>query len=166
MQARLIFFVGFMGAGKTTVGQALADSLGWEFADLDRLIEQREGRTIRELFEMRGEAEFRRLEREAITRCRTLSEAVIALGGGAYIAEVNRALLREIGVSIWLDCPFEICFQRISGDAARPLLRSREAMNELFEQRRPAYALADLTIATGDRSQAELALALLKLLTQ
>ncbi|MEN3334960.1 MAG: shikimate kinase [Blastocatellia bacterium] len=164
MQAALIFLVGFMGAGKTTVGQALAEAMGWQFVDLDPLIEQREGLTIREIFEMRGEPEFRRIEREAIAACREMSETVIALGGGAYIAEENRAQLREIGVTVWLDCPLEICLRRITGDAARPLLRSREEMRELFERRRPAYALADLIVETGDRSPEELAAEILKLL--
>jgi shikimate kinase len=166
LQAALIFLVGFMGAGKTTVGQALAEAMGWMFADLDTLIEQREGQTVREVFEMRGEPEFRRIEREAIVACRAMSKAVIALGGGAYIAEANRTLLREIGVTVWLDCPLEICLRRISGDAARPLLRSREEMNELFERRRPAYALADLIVETGDRSPEELAAEILKLLAR
>ena len=151
-----------MGAGKTTVGQALAEALGWAFIDLDRLIEQREGRTIRDIFEGSGEPEFRRLEREAIAACRELNRAVIALGGGAYVAPANRALARALGVTVWLDCPFEVCLARITGDAARPLLRSREEMTDLFERRRPLYALADVTIETGSRSQAELAAEILK----
>jgi shikimate kinase len=164
LQAALIFLVGFMGAGKTTVGQALAEAMGWQFVDLDPLIERREGQTIREIFETRGEPEFRRIEREAIAACREMSKAVIALGGGAYITEANRALLREIGVTVWLDCPLEICLRRISGDAARPLLRSREEMRELFERRRPAYALADLIVETGDRPPVDLAAEILSLL--
>lgn len=152
-----VFLVGFMGAGKTTVGEALAAALGWTFVDLDRLIERREGRSIREIFERDGEPEFRRLEREAIISCRELNAAVIALGGGAYVAEANRKLAREIGLTVWLDCPLDLCLRRITGDAARPLLRSREEMADLFERRRPAYALADVTIETGERSQEELA---------
>jgi len=159
-----IFLVGFMGAGKTTVGEALASAMGWRFVDLDMLIEQREGQAIREIFKTRGEQEFRRLEREAIAACRQMSGAVIALGGGAYIAEANRALLREIGVTVWLDCPLEVCLQRITGDATRPLLRSREETCELFERRRPAYALADLIVETGDRLPEELAAEILTLL--
>ena len=153
-----------MGAGKTTVGPALAQVLGWRFADLDRLIEEREGRTIREIFETRGEPEFRRVEREAIAACRGMKDAVIALGGGAYVAEESRALLREMGVTVWLDCPLEVCLSRISGDPARPLLRSHEEMRELFERRRPSYALADLIIETGDRPPEELAAEILSLL--
>ena len=153
-----------MGAGKTTVGQALAAALGRQFADLDALIERREGQSIREIFESRGEPEFRRIEREAIIACREMSETVIALGGGAYIDEANRALLREIGVTVWLDCPLEICLSRISGDAARPLLRSPEEMRRLFAERRPAYAMADVVVATGDRPPDDLAAEIIELL--
>ncbi|HKQ08447.1 MAG TPA: shikimate kinase [Blastocatellia bacterium] len=165
MRSSLIFLVGFMGAGKTTVGQVLAEALGWRFADLDKAIERREGQMIREIFEARGEAMFRQLEREAIAACRGTSEAVIALGGGAYVDEANRALLREMGVTVWLDCPLEICLSRISGDAARPLLRSREEMAELFAERRQAYALADWIVETGDRSPAELVAEIIALLS-
>jgi shikimate kinase len=164
LQSSLIFLVGFMGAGKTTVGEALAGALSWKFADLDALIEQREGQMIRQIFETRGEPEFRRIERAAIAACRELSETVVALGGGAYIAEENRALLRQMGVSVWLDCPLEICLDRITGDAGRPLLRSVEEMSKLFAQRRPAYALADVIIETGNRSPETLAAEILKLL--
>jgi len=153
-----------MGAGKTTVGQALAAALGRQFADLDALIEQRQGRSIREIFEARGEIEFRRIEREAIAACREMNDTVIALGGGAYIAEANRELLREIGVTIWLDCPLDVCLRRISGDAARPLLRSAAEMQRLYAERRTAYAMADLTIETGERLPEELAAEILTLL--
>jgi shikimate kinase len=164
LQSSLIFIVGFMGAGKTTVGQALAAALGRQFADLDALIERREGQSIREIFESRGEPEFRRIEREAIIACREMRETVIALGGGAYIDEANRALLREIGVTVWLDCPLEICLRRISGDPTRPLLRSAEEMRRLFAERRPAYAMADLVIETGDRPPDDLAAEIIELL--
>jgi shikimate kinase len=160
----LIFLVGFMGAGKTTVGRALAGVMGWRFVDLDREIEAREGQTVREIFATRGEAEFRRIEREAIAACGGMSETVIALGGGAYIAEANRALMRGLGLTVWLDCPLEICLRRIGGDMARPLLRGREEMGELFERRRPAYAAADLILETGDRPPKELAAEIFKLL--
>src|SRR5689334_14980044 len=78
----LVFLVGFMGSGKTTVGRALATLMGWHFVDLDQVIEAREGRSIREIFETRGEAEFRRIEHEALAVCGEMNETVIALGGG------------------------------------------------------------------------------------
>jgi len=89
-----------------------------------------------------------------------MKNLIIALGGGAYIAAVNRRVLREIGITIWLDCPLEVCLDRIRGDGSRPLLRSDEEMKTLLETRRPAYALADFIVQTGHRSPAEIARAI------
>lgn len=151
-----VFLVGFMGAGKTTVGQALALALRRRFIDLDRIIEANEARTVEQIFSESGEAEFRRLERAAIESCRGLQHVIVALGGGAYIAEENRHVLRGIGVTVWLDCPLEVCLERIRGDTARPLLRRDEEMQSLLEKRRPAYALADVTVQTGRRAPDEI----------
>ncbi|MFL6216674.1 MAG: shikimate kinase [Blastocatellia bacterium] len=146
----LVFLVGFMGSGKTTVGDALATLIGWRFVDLDRVIEEREGRSIREIFETQGEPEFRRIEHEAIAACREMSETIIAIGGGAFIAEANRALIGALGVSVWLDCPLDVCLDRLGNDPTRPLLRGKEEMRDLLDRRRSSYALADLTIQTGN----------------
>ncbi|HEX8186305.1 MAG TPA: shikimate kinase, partial [Blastocatellia bacterium] len=110
-----IFLVGFMGAGKTTVGRALAQQLNYGFSDLDELIEERAGISIERIFSESGEAEFRRLETEAIQGCREYRRTVIALGGGAYVSDRNRDLIREIGRTVWLDCPLDICLARIQG---------------------------------------------------
>ena len=90
-----IFLVGFMGAGKTTVGRALARHLEYDFFDLDELIAARAGKSVQEIFAELGEAEFRRLEGEAIQPCGGMVRAVIALGGGAYVSEENRTSLRR-----------------------------------------------------------------------
>lgn len=145
-----IFVVGFMGAGKTTVGRALAEYLRFDFFDLDELIEARAGKSVREIFAGLGEPEFRRLEHEAIRNCNGLTRAVIALGGGAYASEENRSLVRKIGKTIWLDCPLERCLGRISGDASRPLLGDETKMRELLEARRAGYIQADIVVETGD----------------
>ena len=158
-----IFLVGFMGAGKTTVGQALAVKLKRDFFDLDRVIEQQTGRSIQQIFSEQGEPEFRRIERRAIESCRRLKNAVVALGGGAYLAEENRNALRETGVTIWLDCPIEICFERVRGDGSRPLLGSEAEMKALLDKRRPAYALADYVVRTGTLSPDEIALEIIRL---
>ena len=152
-----VFLVGFMGAGKTTVGQALALALRRRFIDLDRLVEANEAKTVEQIFSASGEAEFRRLERAAIESCRGTTGVIVALGGGAYVAEENRRVLREIGVTVWLDCPLEVCLERIGGDVARPLLRADEDMRALLERRRPAYALADVTVQAGRGSPDEIA---------
>lgn len=158
-----IFLVGFMGAGKSTVGRALAERLEYDFFDLDELIEARAGKSVQAIFGELGEAEFRRLEHEAIRGCGNRSRAVIALGGGAYVSEENRALLRTIGRTVWLDCPLDICLRRISGDASRPLLGDEDAMRELLEERRPAYAQADYVVETGELSPEQLVIEITRL---
>ena len=161
---RPIFLVGFMGAGKTTVGQVLAGRLKRNFFDLDSVIERREGKSIQQIFTDLGEPEFRRIEREAIESCRELKNAVIALGGGAYVSEENRNALGVIGITIWLDCPLEICLERVSGDETRPLLGAEAEMRALHDKRRPAYALADHVARTGALSPDEVALEIMRLL--
>jgi shikimate kinase len=152
-----VFLVGFMGSGKSETGRALARLLGYSFRDLDVSIEERAGNPIREIFAQLGEQEFRRLETEAIRSLAGLKHSVVALGGGAYQSEENRALLRTTGVAVWLDCPFDICFARVVGDTTRPLLTSREQTSKLFDQRRAAYALADVAIDTGALSAEQVA---------
>jgi 3-phosphoshikimate 1-carboxyvinyltransferase len=151
-----VFLVGFMGAGKTTVGRALAEYLGYEFLDLDELIEARAGKSVQTIFAQSGEAVFRGLERKAIRDCVGHTRAVIALGGGAYASEENRSLLRKTGKTVWLDCPLEICLRRISGDVSRPLLGDEQQMRELHEARRGSYAQADIIVHTGEHSPDQL----------
>ena len=160
-----IFLIGFMGAGKTTVGQALARLLNCDFVDLDQLIEARVGESISEIFAGLGETKFRRLESDAIVECRGRERTVIALGGGAYVSEENRNLLRNIGKTVWLDCPLEVCLQRVSGDHSRPLVTDEAQMRELFERRRPAYAQADYAVQTGDLSPDELAIEIARIVS-
>ena len=145
-----IYLVGFMGCGKSTVGRALADELGWRFVDLDADIEKAEGATIAEIFESRGEAAFRLLESAALQGVVRKIECghpyVVALGGGTFSQEKNAALLTDKGVTIWLDCPFEVVQRRVGGDSLRPLSRDPEKFRKLYEERRPQYARADYHI--------------------
>jgi shikimate kinase len=150
-----IFLVGFMGSGKSTVGRALAEELGWEFADLDDDIEQREGMSISQIFDTRGEAEFRRAERVALQeRVRSVERGkpcVIALGGGAFLSEENFAIVNNNGVSVWLDCPFSAVERRLAGQHVkynhRPLARDSEKLRELFAVRRTGYERADYCVS-------------------
>ena len=150
-----------MGAGKTTVGQALGRELGWFFEDLDARIERREGRSVTEIFRDSGEAAFRQAERaalrEVLDQLSTGVPRVVALGGGAFSKKENAALLKAFSVpTIFLDAPVEELWKRCTtqADAAgtqRPLLRSWEQFSELYETRRRSYSKALLKIQTGSR---------------
>ncbi|HLY20699.1 MAG TPA: shikimate kinase [Bryobacteraceae bacterium] len=145
-----IYLVGFMGSGKSTVGRLLAEQIGWHFADLDEDIEAAAGMRILEIFETRGEAEFRLLEHAAMRqRVRAIERgwpSVLALGGGAIVQPENYALVENNGVTIWLDCPFEIVQRRVAPASHRPLARDPESFARLYEARREAYARADYRI--------------------
>jgi shikimate kinase len=146
-----IYLVGFMGSGKSTVGRHLAERLGWSFFDIDSEIEEAEQQPIALIFATRGEPEFRRIETEAIRR-RTASvelgrPAVVALGGGAFTIESNRKLLENNGVTVWLDCPFEIVARRVAGDAGRPLAQDPVRFAALYQSRMEGYRLAHIHIA-------------------
>ena len=142
-----IYLVGFMGCGKSTVGQALAERLGWPFVDLDQEIEKREGDTISHIFESRGEAEFRRIEAEVLkARVKQISAGrpnVVALGGGAFQSDDNINLVTNHGVPIWLDCPFDHLERRVSQETHRPLARDPVRFRSLFQSRRANYARAE-----------------------
>ena len=142
----IVYLVGFMGAGKTSVGGRLAELLGWSFVDLDRRIEQREGEPIRDLFRRKGEPYFRRIEREELLRASTETETVVALGGGAFCSPENQQIVHDTGASIWLDAPLDLLFERCADDQTRPLFTTRDEMRQLLDRRRPFYAQAELHI--------------------
>jgi shikimate kinase len=151
-----VYLVGFMGCGKTTVGRALADELGWSFFDLDADIEQAAGASITHIFETRGEAAFRKLETEALKgRVRSVRSGcpqVIALGGGAFTIQDNVDLAANHGISIWLDAPLDVIESRIAAETHRPLARDPVRLRHLFESRRDDYARADFRIETHGHS--------------
>ena len=145
-----IYLVGFMGSGKSTIGRLLAERIGWHFVDLDEEVEAAEKMSILEIFETRGEAEFRRVERERMReRVRAIEcgrPTVLALGGGAIAQPENYALVENNGVTIWLDCPFETVRRRVAPASHRPLARDRVSFAQLYETRRESYARADYRI--------------------
>ena len=159
-----IYVVGFMGAGKSTVGRHLAHRLGWSFFDSDAEIEAAEKVAIADIFESRGEPEFRRIETAVIRQHVSWIErgrpAVLALGGGAFSQTANRDLLENNGITVWLDCPFETVQRRVGHTTHRPLARDPEAFAALFELRRDHYRLADihLPITSDDPDQTVAAL--------
>lgn len=145
-----IYIVGFMGAGKSTVGRHLAHRLGWSYFDTDEEIEAAERVSIAELFSTRGEAAFRQIEsnvlRQHVSWIERGRPAVLALGGGAFTIPQNRELLANSGISVWLDCPFETVQRRVAQASHRPLARDPVAFAALYHDRRECYAQADIRV--------------------
>jgi shikimate kinase len=142
-----IYLVGFMGSGKTSVGDALARCLGVPFVDLDLAFESMTGETIRETFERRGEAWFRERETTLLRGTTSLDRAVLALGGGTFVFPENAAFVKAHGISVFLDVPFEVIAGRLVGKSVdRPLFRSVEEARSLYDARLPYYKMADWTI--------------------
>jgi shikimate kinase len=151
-----VSLVGFMGAGKTTVGRALAAHLGWRFEDLDDLIREREGRTIEQIFQQSGERSFRDLEHRILGEVVARIEAdsvVLGLGAGAFIDDRNQEFLLQAGIpAVFLDAPVEELFRRSEQPGVvRPLRQDFLQFRELYEKRRPAYLRAPLFISTAGR---------------
>lgn len=148
-QTRIVV-VGFMGAGKTTVARELARLLGCDWIDLDERITRGTGRTPQQLIDEEGEPRFREIETRALDELlREGAPRVIALGGGAWTTEANRdAVARADCLSVWLDAPFDLCWQRITRPRSheRPLARDREAARRLYAERRALYDLASLRL--------------------
>ena len=166
---RRIVIVGFMGSGKTTVANALARQLACDSMDLDSFITQRERRSPAKIIEQDGEAAFREIETQSLREALEKTNArVIALGGGAWTLDANRALI--VGhncLTVWLDAPFELCWERIisSANTIRPMAPDRERAQRLFQVRREGYELAQIRLMmsqtmTPDETAAKLATSL------
>ena len=150
-RAGRIYLVGFMGSGKTTVGRRMAERLRVPFVDLDSEIERTSGKTVRALFEASGEEAFR--EREALFLAATaaLQDAVVATGGGSFIREDNRALIRRLGRAVFLDVPFDALLGRLSCKTDRPLFAAPEQAARLFADRAPFYRMNTVSVnLSGD----------------
>jgi len=148
-----LFLVGMMGAGKTTIGRSLARVLGRRFIDLDHELEARCGVRIPTIFEIEGEAGFRKREAALLDDYTRLSGIVLATGGGAVLAPENRRVLRERGVVVYLRASADELYRRTARDRNRPLLATpdpRATLSCLLEQREPLYReVADLVVETG-----------------
>jgi shikimate kinase len=164
---RAVILVGFMGAGKSSVGRALAQRMGWTFEDLDERVELGAGKSVAEIFRECGEAEFRRLERAALNglldEVRGGSEKVIALGGGAFVQEACAEMIGAAGLpTVFLDAKVEELWERCTRQAEsqgwqRPLLEDEKRFRELYEERRPHYLKAELRHETGGKGVEEIA---------
>ncbi|ANB61163.1 shikimate kinase [Anoxybacteroides amylolyticum] len=147
-----VYLTGFMGAGKTTVGRALAEQLCVPMIDTDSYIEEKIGKPIKQIFVEEGEAAFRRYEREFL---RTLppDKRIVTTGGGMVIQPENREWMKQTGMVIYLHCDFAEIMRRIADDDTRPLLSNQlEDLQRLWEQRLPYYSEAHIVIdTTGKR---------------
>ena len=171
---RGIVLIGFMGAGKSSVGGALGQRLGWAFEDLDQRIEIREGRKVADIFRDSGEAGFRRAEhaalQELLEELKPGDEKIIALGGGAFVQKENASLLEASGVpTVFLDGDAAELWRRCRQQAEntgteRPLLGSLESFRTLYEARRPHYLKAAFRQDTVGKTVEEIAKALVQAL--
>jgi len=142
-----IYLVGFMGAGKTTVGRELAARLDVPFFDLDGLVEAAEKSSIKEIFAQRGEPYFRKRERDVLRSTKHLDSAVVATGGGTFTFDENIQFIQGEGLSVYLSAPYSLLRARIGEKAAeRPLFRDDVAAHELFKTRLRYYRMADVTL--------------------
>jgi shikimate kinase len=150
-----VALIGFMGAGKSTVGRLLASRLGYAFLDLDAWIERLQGQSVRQIFEAEGEEAFRELESTALRELSVRRRVVIAAGGGAPVREANRFFFLE-AATFYLEISFEEFLRRTSGSPDRPLRgRPLEELAALFESRLPVYRELGIAVRTEGRTPRE-----------
>jgi len=150
-----IFFVGLMGAGKTTIGKLLAKKLKKTFFDTDHEIEKKLGVKVSVIFELEGEEGFRKRETQMIDELSSKKDIILATGGGAILSEENRALLKERGKVIYLNAKPQHLAKRMGYDKDRPLLQQGnmlETLNQLYKDRHPLYLnIASFVVDTGQQ---------------
>lgn len=156
---RSVVLIGMMGAGKSAVGAELARRLRVPSCDTDTEIERAAAATIPEIFARDGEDFFRARETEVLARVLRGAPSVVSTGGGAWLRPENRALVAGAGVSVWLNCPLDLLWQRVRHKPTRPLLQTEDpqgTLERLLAERTPFYALADIDVAIrqGDSVEA------------
>jgi shikimate kinase len=164
MNKRIIYFTGFMGSGKSTIGPILANTLGWDFFDLDKVIEKKAGKKVRVLFEENGEDYFRKIETETL---KELSAApgrlIVSLGGGTIANEENLKILKSTGTIIYLKITQKAAFERLKFKRDRPALIDKNSediyednlsdkINKMIKSRAKFYEQADFTISSDSSS--------------
>jgi len=148
-----IVLVGLMGAGKTTVGRRLATALNMPFMDADHEIEEAAGLSVAEIFEKYGEDQFRDGERKVIARLIEGEPCVLATGGGAFMNNETRALIKKTAVSVWLKAELELLLERVLRRDTRPLLKTgdpRDILGRLMDERYPVYSEASVVVESGE----------------
>ncbi|HZZ90349.1 MAG TPA: shikimate kinase [Caulobacteraceae bacterium] len=167
--SKTIALVGLSGVGKSSIGRRLAAVLGMPFRDADSEVEAAAGRPIAEIFAQYGESAFRDGERRVIARLLSESPHVLATGGGAFMSEETRRLIKQKAISVWLKADLEVLARRVARKENRPLLTGREPIDVLTEQARlryPLYAEADIAVETGDTAHQVAVEAILKALAE
>ncbi len=156
-----VVLIGFMAAGKSTVGRLLADRLGWRFVDTDVLVEERAGMPVPDVFARMGEARFRSAEREVSREALALRRVVVATGGGWPEQEGSLESLPARSLTVWLDAPVSELLDRVQPEGGvRPLLAVSDPVataRRLLERRRPRYARAEIRVDTSGRTPEEIA---------
>ena len=156
-----IFLVGPMGVGKTTIGSHLARKLKYEFVDSDTEIEKRTGASISLIFDIEGEAGFRKREAQMIEELTQRQHIVLSTGGGSVLDEVSRQHLRSRGYVVYLKASVDILYERLKKSRNRPLMETddkQKVIEDLLQEREPLYqAVADITIVTDGRTAQDVA---------
>lgn len=156
---KIIVLVGIMGSGKTTIGKRLAKKLKIDFIDSDHEIEKQTGKTINKIFSQDGEPHFRQIEKETISNIIQKNYPVIlSLGGGAFVNDDVRNLVKKQCVSVWLDVALDVVLARIGEQSNRPLLNNvdkSEVLSKLIAQRSPFYAQCDIRINSDSTSHTQ-----------
>ncbi len=161
MDKKLIYLTGFMGAGKSTIGPILANTIGWDSCDLDVLIEQKVGKKVREIFEEDGEKYFRKIENETLQEVSQKSNLVVSLGGGTMANDQNLEILKRTGITVYLKASSDSFYKRLKHKRDRPQLLINEKedfskdelvqrIDELIRKRSKYYEQADIIIETDD----------------
>lgn len=148
-----IVMVGFMGSGKSSVSRVLAKRTGLPLIDVDKHIEQTQGRKIKQIFAEEGEAGFRRIETQAMAALAFEPKSIISCGGGIVGSAVNRAIVKALGTVVYLEVPCDEAVGRISDPSTRPMLNGERPVQEIYDERLPLYRdVADITIDTSGKS--------------
>jgi shikimate kinase len=145
-ETKRLVLVGFMGAGKSTVGPLVAARLGWEFLDMDARLEERLGMPVAEVFRARGEEGFREEEEAVARELLSREKLVVAAGGGAFARTATRDLLKQNAVTVFLECDLDTAMRRVPEDGRRPLAGNREIMAIRLAERESSYRKADFTV--------------------
>jgi shikimate kinase len=163
MKNKAVFLTGFMGSGKSTIGPIVANTIGWEFYDLDKVIEQNTGMKIKDIFDVHGESYFRNLETETLTSLAHHDKVVIALGGGTIASDTNLERMKNAGIIVYLKLSQGTIYKRLKNKRDRPALlqvqgesSTREDLmkriNELYDKRKMYYEQSDFIIDTDNVS--------------